>query len=130
MKLLHQDLTENIIAAFFEVYNNLGYGFLERVYERSMLHELGLRGMFTRSQQPIKVYYKGQITGDFVADIIVENKVIVEIKAASLLAIEHDKQLQNYLRATDIEVGLLLNFGPKPQLLRRVLTNENKEVRI
>jgi GxxExxY protein len=124
--LLHEDLTGIIIKAFYNVYNELGYGFLEKVYERAMLMELEQLGAKADNQTPVKVVYKDKIIGDYYADIIVEEKVIIELKAIEYILQEHEVQLVNYLKATEIEVGLLLNFGPKPQYKRRVLTDEYK----
>jgi len=123
---LHSGLTKVIIKAFYNVYNKLGFGFLEKVYENSMVIELNKLRLNCDQQNSIDVYYEGQKVGLYFADIIVENKVIIELKAVEALAEEHETQLVNYLRATDIEVGLLLNFGKKPQRRRRVLTQDYK----
>ncbi len=125
--MLHKQLTNKIIAAFYKVYNTLGYGFLEKVYENALAHELRQQGLDIRQQMPIKVYYDGQVVGEYVADLCVEGCVIVEIKAAESLCPEHEAQLLNYLRATEIEVGLLCNFGPQPVFARKILTNDRKE---
>jgi GxxExxY protein len=119
---LHSDITGLILKGFFNVYKELGYGFLEKVYERSLINELIDLGLSVDSQKKIKVYYKDEIVGDYFADIIVEGKVIVELKAVEKLAPEHEVQVVNYLKATGIEVGLLLNFGVKPQYKRKVFT--------
>lgn len=124
--MLHSDITDAIIKAYYLVYNELGYGFLEKVYERALLFELRSRGLMCESQIPIKVYYKGFEMGDYYADLIVENTVIIELKAAEALAMEHEAQLTNYLRATDKEVGLLLNFGKKPEFKRKIFENRFK----
>ncbi|VAX23857.1 NADH:ubiquinone oxidoreductase subunit 5 (chain L)/Multisubunit Na+/H+ antiporter, MnhA subunit [hydrothermal vent metagenome] len=116
----HSEITDKIIKAYYTVYNKLGYGFLEKVYENSMLIELKAMGLKCSNQFPIKVNYNGKQVGEYFADIIVENCVIVELKASETLAPEHEVQLLNYLKATDYEVGLLLNFGAKPQVKRRV----------
>lgn len=121
-----QDLTEQILAAFFRVYNTLGYGFLEKVYENALLIELERAGLSAEAQRPITVRYGGQVIGEYFADLLVEDKVIVEIKASKSLAAEHEAQLLNYLKATEIEVGLLLNFGPKPEVRRRGFDNSRK----
>jgi len=123
---LHSDTTEKIIKAFFIVYYYLGYGFLEKVYENAMMIELRKMGLKCENQKPLKVYYYNEEIGSYFADIIVEEKVIVELKAAECLVIDNEMQLVNYLKATDIEVGLLLNFGKKPEFKRRVLTAEYK----
>ena len=122
----HDEITGQIIKAFYTVYNTLGYGFLERVYENSMMIELEKMGLPAIKQKAIKVYYEEQIVGDYFADIIVVGKVIVELKAASTLVEAHENQLLNYLKATDIEVGLLLNFGTKPQISRKIFDNHLK----
>jgi GxxExxY protein len=123
----HSEVTEKIIEAFYAVYNTLGIGFQEKVYENALLIELDKRLLEFEKQKNIKVYYDGKIIGDFYADIIVENSVIIELKAIESLRLEHEVQLVNYLRATDIEVGLLLNFGAKPQFKRKVFSNSRKK---
>ncbi|HEY5974504.1 MAG TPA: GxxExxY protein [Geobacteraceae bacterium] len=124
----HATLTDAVICCFYSVYNSLGYGFLEKVYENSLLHELDKRGIHTKSQAPITVHYDGKVVGEYFADMLVDNRLIVEIKAARSLLPEHEAQLLNYLKATEIEVGLLLNFGPKPEVKRKVFDNEKKQV--
>lgn len=109
--------------AYYTVYNSLGFGFLEKVYEQAMMIELSAKGLQCACQHPITVHYQGIEVGAYYADIIVEGLVILELKAVSELRIEHEVQLVNYLKATDIEVGLLLNFGIKPQIKRRMFTN-------
>jgi len=125
---LHQDVTERIIRCFYEVYNTLGYGFLEKVYERAMVKELVADGLQLRSQFPIKVYYKGDEVGDYFADIVVNDLVVLELKAAESVVEEHELQLINYLKATEMEVGLLLNFGKKPEVRRKIFTNDRKRI--
>ncbi len=122
----NKDLTEKIIKIFYKVYNNLGYGFLEKVYKNAMMIEFKQTGIPVVSQSAIKVEYESEVIGEYFADILVDNKVIVEIKAAKSLAVEYEAQLLNYLKATDIEVGLLLNFDPKPDIKRKVLDNIRK----
>jgi GxxExxY protein len=122
----HQAITEQIIRAFYEVYNTLGYGFLEKVYENAMAIELRLAGIPVEQQKGIVVNYKGEGVGEYAADLLVAGCVIVELKAARELAPEHEAQLLNYLKATPIEVGLLLNFGPKPKVMRKVFDNALK----
>ena len=122
----YKELTERIINIFYRVYNELGYGFLERVYENAMMIEFKREGILAVSQSPIKVFYEGEVIGEYYADLLVDNKVIVEIKAAKRLAEENEAQLLNYLKATDIEVGLLLNFGPKPEVKRKAFDNLRK----
>lgn len=123
---LHKDLTNKIIAAFYTVYNDLGYGFLEKVYEEAMKLELSSMRLTTISQMPIDVYYRGDIIGNYFADLCVENSVIIEIKAAQSLADIHEAQLLNYLKATDMEIGLLMNFGPEAKFIRKIMTNDKK----
>ena len=125
-KYLHSDLTDRIIKAYYNVYNKLGYGFLEKVYESSMMIELDKFGLDCEKQKPIDVYYDDKKVGEYFADIIVNKKVIIELKASENLCEEHECQLTNYLKATDIEVGLLLNFGKKPELKRKVFSKEFK----
>ena len=122
----HKELTERIINIFYKVYNKLGYGFLEKVYENAMLREFKKENIPAVSQFPIKVFYEDEIIGEYFADIFVDDKVIVEIKAAKGLALENEAQLLNYLKATDIEIGLLLNFGTKPEIKRKVFDNDRK----
>ena len=116
----HQDLTGEIINAFYKVYNTLGYGFLEKVYENALILELHKRGFKTSQQAPIILFYEGEPVGHYVADIIVNDLVILEIKSVETIVEAHEAQLLNYLRATGIEVGLVLNFGPKLQITRKV----------
>ncbi len=122
MKLLHQDLTDEILSAFYDVYNELGYGFLEKVYQNSLYFELIARGFEVVAQKKIKVYYLGREVGEYYSDLVVENVVILELKAAETIVNEHVAQLLNYLRASDMEVGLVLNFGKKPEFARKVHT--------
>ena len=124
-----KDLTEKIIGIFYEVYNELGYGFLEKVYENAVMIELRQADISAKAQMPISVMYGNETIGEYTADILVENKVIVEIKAVKALMAEHEAQLLNYLKATEIEVGLLINFGPKPEIRRRVFDNKRKYLR-
>ena len=126
MRYKHQDLTERIIGAFYNVYNRLGYGFLERVYENAMVIELQTTGLKVEQQMPIKVRYRGQVVGEYFADLVVEDKVIIELKAVSTFLPSHEAQLLNYLKATPYEVGLLLNFGPSPTKKRRIFDNDKK----
>ena len=124
---LHSNITDKIIRAFYNVYSQQGFGFLEKVYENSMMIELRKLGLSCHAQVPISVYYDGDnIVGEYFADIVVEGCVIIENKAMESLCEEHEAQLLNYLRATDIEVGLLLNFGPKPEITRKAFNNNRK----
>ena len=125
----HKDVTDQILKGFYAVYNQLGYGFLERVYENALAIELRKLGLEVVCQYPIQVYYDGDVVGEFFADVVVNGLVVVEIKAVRALVTEHEAQLLNYLNATDYEVGLLLNFGPKPQIKRKVFDNERKRYR-
>ncbi len=125
--LLYKDITEEIISAYYYVYNELGYGFLEKVYENAMIVELKSRGFKVESQKTIKVYFKDTIVGEYFADIIVDDKIILELKSCETLAPEHEVQLFNYLKATKIEVGLLFNFGKRATFKRKVFTNDNKK---
>lgn len=125
--LLHKDITEEIISAYYFVYNELGYGFLEKVYENAMLVELKSRGFKVESQKIIKVYFKDSIVGEYFADIVVNDKIILELKSCEALVPEHEVQLFNYLKATNIEVGLLFNFGKRAAFKRKVFTNNNKK---
>ena len=126
MNYQHNDLTKKIIGCFYNVYNSLGYGFLEKVYENSFALELKQNGLFTVQQMPIKVSYKEQPVGDYFADLVVANKIILELKAQEVLAPENEAQLLNYLKATEYEVGLLLNFGKKPEIKRKIFSNDLK----
>jgi len=126
MEAKHKDITDVIIRVFYTVYNALGYGFLEKVYENAMAIELRKLGLEVIPKAPIKVHYNGQVVGEYFADLLVAGVVLVEIKAVRTLAPEHEAQLLNYLKATPYEVGLLLNFGPQPQIKRKVYDNERK----
>ena len=126
MDAKHKALTHQIIKAFYNVYNTLGYGFLEKVYEKAIAIELSTLGLKVEQQARITVYYAGQIIGEYFADLLINNTVIVELKATRTIATEHEAQLLNYLKATTFEVGLLLNFGPKPQIKRKTYDNERK----
>jgi len=126
----HSEITELIIKAFFTVYNKLGYGFLEKVYENALVIELRKLGLYVLSQHQIKVFYDDEQVGFYVADLMVNDCVIVEIKAAENLCEEHEAQLTNYLKATETEVGLLLNFGKKPEFKRKVFSSEYKNLNL
>lgn len=126
MELLYKDLTDIIIKTFYEVYNELGYGFLEKVYHNALTIELKKKGLIVTSQEKINVYYKGNKVGEYYADIMVENKIILELKATDYIVEEFECQLLNYLRGTDCEVGLLLNFGKKPEFKRKIFDNSRK----
>jgi len=121
--MLHGEVTDRIIKAFYKVYNTLGYGFLEKNYENALCIELRQVGFLVVQQHPIQVFYEEQQIGDYFADIVVDDLIILELKAAEQLRPEHVAQLTNYLKATKKEVGLLLNFGSKPEFRRVVFTN-------
>jgi GxxExxY protein len=122
----HKEITDLIIKAFYTVYNTLGYGFLEKVYVSALIVELQKLGLEVICQAPIHVYYSGQVVGEYFADLLVANKVIVEVKSAQMFTIAYEAQLLNYLKATPYEVGLLLNFGPKAAVKRKAFDNSRK----
>lgn len=124
----HSEITERVIEAYYKVYNTLGYGFLEKVYENALAIELQKSGFSADKQKQIKVFYEQEKVGEYFADIIINDKVILEIKAEETICEEHEYQLINYLKATKIEVGLLLNFGKKPELKRKIFSNEYKRI--
>jgi GxxExxY protein len=126
MIMIYQELTSEIIQSFYKVYNTLGFGFLEKVYENALYLEMTNHGLSCRKQVPITVFYQGIAVGDYFADIIVEDRIILELKAAEILVEEHELQLINYLKATNMEIGLLLNFGKEPQIRRKILTNDRR----
>jgi len=129
LKLKHGDVTDKILHAFFKiVYPQLGYGFLEKVYENALAIVLRGMGLKVVQQAKISVFFQGQIVGEYFADLLVEDKVIVELKAAREISKGHEAQLLNYLRATPYEVGLVLNFGPKPDFSRKVFDNTRKTI--
>ncbi len=123
--LKHSETTGKIIKAFYTVYNDLGYGFLEKVYENSLAVELGSLGLSVEQQKPIAVYYKGLVVGEYFADIVVDDLIIVELKSAEVMSRAHEAQLINYLKATRYEVGLLLNFGKSAEYKRKIYDYKN-----
>ncbi|MBL8864029.1 MAG: GxxExxY protein [Gemmataceae bacterium] len=125
----HREMTEKVIGVFYDVYNELGFGFLESVYQESLAIALEEAGFVVGRLVRLPVWFRGRKVGDFVADIIVNGLVVLELKAVDALAGVHESQLLNYLKATEIEVGLLLNFGPKPQVKRRAFANNRKRLR-
>jgi GxxExxY protein len=127
MGLLHEALTNSIIKIFYEVYNELGYGFLEKVYQNSMYLELKSKGFKVEAQKKIIVYYKGVEVGEYYADLIVEDTIVLELKAVDYIVKDFENQILNYLRGTDCEVGLLLNFGKKPEFKRKIYENKRKK---
>jgi GxxExxY protein len=122
----HSELTGAIIGAFFKAYNQLGYGFSEKVYENALAIELQGLGLQVEQQKSICVYYAGQVVGEYFADVLMDQVVILEIKAVRQITEDHEAQLLNYLKATPVEVGLILNFGPKAQHVRKVYNNNLK----
>ena len=122
--MLYKKLTGQIIESFYKVYNQLGYGFLEKVYENALLKELRKQELKCTPQLPIKVYYDDTVVGKYFADIIVDQKIIVELKTSETLTKANEFQLINYLKATNLEIGLLFNFGKKPQFRRKIFTNK------
>jgi GxxExxY protein len=127
--LKHEELTETVIGVFFEVYNELGHGFLESVYEKAFEIALTAKGLDVCCQIEVPVWFRGKQVGDFTADVLVERCVLLELKAVRTLDSSHEAQMLNYLRATDIEVGLLFNFGIKPEFKRLAFDNSRKKVR-
>lgn len=125
--MLHKEITDRIINAYYKVYNTLGYGFLEKIYENSMVIALRKSGLKVEQQKNIKVYYEAEEVGDYYADLLVEEQVIIELKAAKALSDEHEAQLVNYLKATIVEVGLLINFGKEPKFKRKIFENRFKK---
>lgn len=121
------ELTEKIIGAFYTVYNTLGFGYLEKVYENALKIEIMRTGFKVESQKPIKVYYCGVVVGEYFADLFVEDKVLIELKTASNITVEHESQLINYLKATKTEIGLLFNFGPQASFKRKLWTPDCKD---
>jgi len=118
--LLHADITDKIISCAYDVHNQLGFGFSEKVYENAMMIKLAQKGLAAAQQTPVNVFFEQQLVGEYFPDINVANKVIVELKAISMLQKAHEAQLVNYLKATGIKVGLLVNFGEKLKIVRRV----------
>ncbi len=129
MELLHKELTEAIIKVFYDVYNELGFGFLEKVYQNSLYLELKARGFEVEAQKQIKVHFKGFEVGEYYADLLVNNTIILELKATEAIVPEFEHQLINYLRGTNKEVGLLLNFGLKPEFRRKIFENSRKKLK-
>ena len=123
----HQELTKVLIGIYYDIYNELGYGFLEKVYHNAFLIELRLQGFKFDSQKKLNVFYKSENVGDYVPDIIVNNCVIIELKCVESMVDSHEAPLLNYLKATDCEVGLLFNFGKDPQFIRKIFTNNLKK---
>ena len=128
--LKHREVTEKVIGVFYDVYNELGHGFLESVHEEALAIALVQSGLKVERPVPIAVWFRRRRIGDFRADMLIEGKVLLELKAARTIDQAHERQLLNYLRATDVEVGLLLNFGVRPEFRRLVYENERKKIRV
>lgn len=129
MELLHRALTDRIINVFYIAYDELGSGFLERICQIAMVMALRSAGLIVEERVPFEVYFRSELIGSFVADIVVEGLVLIEIKSKSALTPTDEAQVMNYLRASTLEVALLMNFGPKPEFRRRFLTNDRKAQR-
>ena len=127
--LKHGELTDQIIGVFYDVYNELGNGFLESVYRQSLLIALRAKGFNAHCEVPISVWFRGERVGEFRVDLLVEGKVVLELKCARTLESAHEAQLLHYLKSSEIEVGLLLNFGPRPQVRRLLFDNDRKKIR-
>lgn len=125
----HSKLTDTVIGVFYEVYNELGFGFLESVYRNALQLALIEKGLAVEPEKPISVYFRGKKVGDFRADLIVNDLLLLELKTAEAIAIAHEAQLLNYLRSTTLELGLILNFGFKPQVRRLLFDNDRKQSR-
>ncbi len=128
--LVHEELTEKIIGIFYDVYNELGHGFLESVYEEAMYRAMTSAGLRVRRQAAVPVWFRGDQIGEFFADLVVEEAVIVELKAVHHLDSAHEAQLLHYLRATEMEVGMLFNFGSQPKFQRLAFSNDRKSIRV
>ena len=124
--MLYESITDIILRAFYDVYHELGYGFLENVYQNALYKELKHRGLKCEAQKKIEVLYKGEVVGLYYSDLFVEDIIILELKAEAEIHSAHESQLMNYLKATGIEVGLILNFGPKPTFKRKVFSNRKE----
>jgi len=124
--LVPKRVIDVILTCFYLVYNDLGYGFLERVYQNALYYALVDAGLKCEAEKPIKVYHNERVVGDYRADLLVEDCVLLELKTSEEINPAHEKQLINYLKATTIEVGYLLNFGQKPQFVRKVFSNNRK----
>ncbi len=123
---IHSELTDQILAVFYDVYNELGYGFLESVYRNALRLALSQNGLRIEQEVPVSVIFRGQSVGDFRADLVVNGIILLELKTADAIVRAHEAQVINYLRSTSLELGLILNFGPKPQVRRLILDNVEK----
>ena len=128
--MLEAKLSEQILDCFFFVYRQFGYGFLEAVYANALATELEYRGVKVQRQSPVELQHRGKVVGTYRIDLLIDNRVLVEVKSTKQLIEADERQLLNYLKATSVEVGFLLHFGPKPKFLRRVLANERKHAGI
>jgi GxxExxY protein len=127
---LHSDLTDKILGAFYDVYKELGFGFLESVCEAALCRAIRDLGLAVDTQVPTPVWFRGECIADFRADMVVNGKVLIELKSARTIDSTHEAQLLDYLRATPIEVGLILNFGPRPQMRRMAFSNDRKGISV
>ena len=125
----HSELTETIIGVFYEVYSELGYGFLESVYRDSLRLALIEKGFAVEQEVPVSVYFRGSNVGDFRADLVVNRMILLELKTADQIVAAFESQVLNYLRSTSLELGLILNFGPRPQVRRLLLDNCRKHAK-
>jgi GxxExxY protein len=125
----HSELTDTIIGVFYEVYNELGFGFLESVYRKALKLSLEEKELKVEAEVPVPVFFRGINVGDFRADLVVNRLILLELKTAETIVVAHEAQLLNYLRATTLELGLILNFGPRPQVRRLLFDNARKQVR-
>jgi GxxExxY protein len=126
--LLHKEITDLIIKAFYKVYNILGYGFLEKVYRNAMFLELSNYGLRVQKEASVNVLYEGSLVGNYFADLVINDIVIIETKTATCIVEDHERQILNYLKGTDKEVGMLLNFGPRPSFKRKIFENNRKRL--
>jgi len=129
-QLKHSDLTELIIGVFYDVYNELGFGFLESVYRKSLHLALRGKGLEVQAEVAVPVFFRGMNVGDFRADLVVNDCILLELKTAETIVIAHEAQVLNYLRATALEIGLILNFGPKAQVRRLLFDNDRKQAKV
>jgi GxxExxY protein len=125
--MLEAKLSETLLDSFFFVYSDFGYGFLESVYANALATELEYRGIQVQRQVPFELHHRGKEVGRYRADLLVEQRILIEVKSTKQLLEADERQLLNYLKATPIEIGFLLHFGPKPKFLRRLLTNDRKK---
>jgi GxxExxY protein len=125
----HSELTDGIIGVFYEVYNELGFGFVESVYRNSLRFALQQKGFSVEQEVPVSVFFRGKCVGDFRADLVVSSTILLELKTAEKIIPAHESQVLNYLRSTALEIGLILNFGPRPQVRRLLLDNSRKHVK-